>query len=276
MKTIIYATDCSINTSSALCYAYRFSSIMKADFHVIHVYDLPPINFSTIHPKEILKKRIQEEKEDMVNKYCTTHLKNEFRKKPITIHAVVGDSITDNILSLSNILLPDLVILGMKDRYSTRGYFSNNIANELLNKIKVPLLIVPNGVGYNNLSTIVYATDFEIQDIQSIKKLEEIAKPFSALIEIIHVFETDEYSTRENMKKFKNLVLKNTSYPEIIFKIIASGKIKSGLLSVLKKENANLLVMLERKHNSYFNLFSDKDLVKKMEASVSIPILAYT
>ncbi|SFZ92334.1 Nucleotide-binding universal stress protein, UspA family [Flaviramulus basaltis] len=276
MKRIIYATDCSANTSSALCYAYRFSSIMKADLHVIHVYDLPPINFLTIHPKEILKNRVLQEKKEMIKKYCEIHLKNEFRKKPITIHAIEGDSITDSILNLSNIILPDLVILGMKDRYSTRGYFSNNIANDLLNKIEIPLLIVPNGVGYNNLSTIVYATDFETQDIQSIKKLEEIAKPFSALIEIIHVFETDEDSTRENMEKFKSLILKNVSYPEITFKIIASGKIQSGLLSILKRENANLLVMLERKHNNFFNLLSDNDLVKKMETSVSIPILAYT
>ena len=77
MKTIIYATDCSANASSSLCYAHRFSVDMKADFHVLHVYDLPPINLSTIHPRETLSKRIHEEKKDMVTKYCATHLKNE-------------------------------------------------------------------------------------------------------------------------------------------------------------------------------------------------------
>ncbi|CAH8282381.1 nucleotide-binding universal stress UspA family protein [Mariniflexile fucanivorans] len=275
MKTIIYATDCSTNASSSLCYAYRFSSMMKADLHVIHVYDMPPINLSTIHPKETLSKRIHDEQKDMVTKYCTTHLKNEFRKKPITIHAVENDSITNGIIKLSKKLSPDLVVLGMKDPESTRGYFSGNIANALLDRVEVPILIVPNSFGCNSLSTIVYATAFEQEDILSIKKLVEIAKPFSALIEVIHVYENDEDSIKKSMEIFKNLILKQVSYPEITFRTIASGKIKSGLLAFLKKENANMLVMLERTNKNSFNGLFHKDLVKELEAVVTIPVLAF-
>ena len=275
MKTIIYATDCSTNTSSALRYAYRFSSIMKADFHVLHVYDLPPINLSIIHPKETLKKRVSKEQKDMVAKYCATHLKHEFRQKPITIHAIENDSITDSIFNLSKTLFPDLIILGRKDQHSTRGYFSSNIANNLLDKIDVPLLIVPINVGYNSLNTIVYATAFEQEDIISIKKLVEIAKPFSALIEVIHVYETDDFPVNESMERFKNLLTKQISYPEITFRTIASDKIKSGLMSVLKKENANMLAMLERKNYNIFDSLFHKDLVKELEASVKVPLLAF-
>lgn len=275
MKTIIYATDCSTNDSSSLCYAYRFSSMMKADLHVIHVYDMPPINLSTIHPKEILSKRIHDEQKDMVTKYCATHLKNEFRKKPISVHAVENDSITNGIINLSKKLSPDLVVLGMKDSESTRGFFSGNIANALLDKIEVPILIVPNSFGCNSLSTIVYATAFEQEDILSIKKLVEIAKPFSALIEVIHVYENDEDSIKKSMEIFKNLLLKQVSYPEITFRTIESGKIKSGLLGFLKKENANMLVMLERTNKNSFNSLFHKDLVKELEAVVTIPVLAF-
>ncbi|ULC57860.1 universal stress protein [Flaviramulus sp. BrNp1-15] len=275
MKTIIYATDCSTNTSSALRYAYRFSSIMKADFHVLHVYDLPPINLSIIHPKDTLKKRMHKQQKDMVAKYCATHLKHEFRQKPITIHTVENESITDSILNLSKTLFPDLIILGRKDKDSTRGYFSSNIADNLLDKIDVPLLIVPNDVGYNSLNTIVYATAFEQEDIISIKKLVEIAKPFSALIEVIHIYETHNFPVKESMERFKNLLTKQISYPEITFRTIASGKIKSGLMSVLKKENANMLAMLERKNYNVFDSLFHKDLVKELEASVKIPLLAF-
>ena len=276
MKAILYATDCTDNDAHTLRCAYRFSAIMKADLHVLHVYDFPPINFSIIQPKELLKKRMQKEQKDIVTKYCATHLKNEFRQKPITVHAVENVSIINGILDISKMLLPDLVILGMKDNHSNRGYFSGNIADALLNKIEIPLLIVPNGLSYDGISTIVYATDFEKEDIMSIKKLIEIAIPFEALIEIIHVFETEHYPAKENMERFKNTLLKEVSYSEIIFKTIASSKVKSGLLKVLKKEQATMLAMLERKHNIGFNIFSRKDLVKDMGTTVSIPLLAFT
>lgn len=275
MKTILYTTDCSSNAASTLRYAHRISSFMKANLHILHVYDFPPINLSTIQPLESLKKRMHEEQTELVKKYCAKHLKNEIRQKPITIHVVENNSISESILRLSKILSPDLIIIGKKDSHSTRGYFSGNIADSLLDKIEVPLLIVPNDMNYNALSTIVYATDFEQEDILSIQKLIEIARPFEALIEIVHVYEMDKNLAQENMGKFKNMLLKQVSYPEITFRSILSSKIKSGLLSVLNKEKASMLAMLERKHNWGLNNLFHKDLVKDMEATVEIPILAF-
>ena len=163
----------------------------------------------------------------------------------------------------------------MKDRHSARGYFSGNIANTLLNTIETPLLIVPNSLIYDTISTIVYSTDFEEDDILSIQKLVEIAKPFSALIEVIHVYKTDEYPAKEYMKKFKDTLLQKVSYPEITFKTIASTNIKSGLLSVLNNEKASMLVMLERKHDWNLSNMFHKDLVKEIEISLKIPLLVF-
>ncbi|MFD2724655.1 universal stress protein [Hyunsoonleella rubra] len=275
MKTILYATDCTNNDAPSLKYAYRFSSILKADLHVLHVYSFPPIAFSTIQPLNLLKKKMHKERIELVDKYCRTHLNNEFRQKPITTHVVENDSVSESILRLSKVLTPDLIIIGMKDRHSKRGYFSGNIADTLLDTVETPLLIVPNSLIYDTISTIVYATDFEQEDIESIQKLIEIARPFEALIEIVHVYESDKYATLERMERFQNTLLKQVSYPEITFRNIASENIKSGLLSVLNNEKASLLAMLERKHEWSFSNIFHKDLVKDMEMSLKIPLLAY-
>lgn len=275
MKTILYATDCTKKDACSLKYAYRFSSILKAELHILHVYDFPSTYHSTIQPLEPLKKRMHKERIELVEKYCAKHLQNEFYHKTITTHVVENNSISESISRLSKILSPDLIIIGMKDNHSNRGYFSGNIADSLLGKIEVPLLIVPNDMTYKVISTIVYATDFEQEDILSIQKLIEIASPFEALIEIVHVYEMDKYIARENMEKFKNTLLKQVSYPEITFRNIVSSKTKSGLLSVLNNEKASMLAMLERKHNWGLNNLFHKDLVKDMEANVKIPILAF-
>ena len=276
MKTILYATDCTDNDASSLKYAYRFSCIMNANLHVLHVYNLPPILFSTIKPSELLKRRMREERVELLEKYCKKHLKNEFHKEPITTHAVENDSVSETILRLSKHIAPDLVIIGMKDRHSMRGYFSGNIANTLLDVIEMPLLIVPNSLVYDTISTIIYATDFEEDDILYLKKIIEIAKPFSALIEVIHVYESDEYPAKKYMQQFKHALQKEVSYPEIVFKTIASTSVKSGILSVLNNEDADMLVMLERKHEWSFSNIFQKDLVKDIEISLKIPLLAFS
>lgn len=276
MKTIIYATDCSTNDASALKYAYRFSSIMNADLHVLHVYELPPITFSTIRTPESLKNRFHNDQIDLLDKYCKKHLKNEFNKHPITTHVIESDNVSKSIKRLSKTVTPDVIIIGMKDKQSTRGFFSGNIANDLLDHVEVPVLMVPNNLVYDTISTIVYATDFEKKDIQCVKKLVEIAQPFSALIEVLHIYKTNEESAKKYMEQFKELVFQQVSYKDITFKTIASTKIKSGLLSVLNNEKASMLAMLERKHDWSYQSFFRKDVVKEMQDHIAIPLLAFS
>lgn len=275
MKTILYATDCTENDASALKYVYNFSRIMKADLHVVHVYDLPPVSVSVIQRSEVLRRNINLELKHVVVKYCEAHLKNEFHKNPIKIHAIEDVSVENAIINLSKTLLPDLVVLGIKDSHSHRGLFSSNIANVLLDKIEVPIMMLPNGLIYNNISTIVYATDFDREDILPIKNLIEIVRPFEARVEVVHIYRSDTTTAKERMEQFKEILLDQISYQDITFKAIAATKTKMGLLSVLDNENASMLAMLERKHHlSIDNLFH-KDLVKDMEHTVAVPILAF-
>lgn len=276
MKTILYATDCTKNDASALKYVYNFSRIIKADLHIIHVYDLPPVSVSVIQRSDVLRKNINLELKNVVVKYCEAHLGSDFRKIPITIHAVEDVSVEDAIINLSNKLAPDLVMLGIKDANSHRGWFSSNIANVLLDKIEVPIMMLPNGLIYHNISTIIYATDFDQKDVYPIKSLVDIVRPFEALLEIVHVYRTDTTTAKERMEQFKEMLLKQISYQDIRFKAIAADKTKMGLLSVIDNEKASMLAMLERKHHlSLDNLFH-KDLVKDMEPKVTVPILAFS
>ena len=275
MKTILYATDCTKNDASALKYVYHFSRIMKADLHIIHVYDLPPVSVSVIQRSEVLKRNINLELKHVVSKYCEAHLKNELREKPITIHAIESVSVEKAIINLSKKIGSDLVVLGIKDSHSHRGLFSSNIANVLLDKIEVPIMMLPNGLIYNTISTIIYATDFDQEDILPIKNLIEIVRPFEALVEIVHIYRTDTTTAKEKMEQFKAQLLEQILYQNMTFKTIAASKIKMGLLSVIDDENASMLAMVERKHHlSLDNLFH-KDLVKDMEDKVAVPILAF-
>ncbi|MGB5820754.1 MAG: universal stress protein [Saonia sp.] len=275
MKTILYATDCTENSAPALRYAYRLSSAMDARLHVMHVYTTPPISSAIILSPEKFRKRAYQEQKEIVARYCNRQLKHELYQKSVNIKVVEADSVAKRILSVSDTLRPNMVIVGMKDEHTMRGFFSGNIANELLNKIEAPLLMVPNASCYHGLSTIVYATDFEEADIFALKSLVAIAESYGALIKIVHIPLKKEVDINQRMTWFEQEVKQKISYPELVFSTPSAEDVESGLRNYIRKEQADMLVMLEREHSSIFDKLFHKDLVRTMEAEVSIPLLAF-
>lgn len=274
MKTILYATDCTGNSAPALRYAYRLSSAMNAELHVLHVYTTPPVSSVMILPPEKFKKRAHQEQQEIISRYCDKQLKYELYRKPVKVKVMEGDSIAKCILSVSNNLRPNMVIVGMKDEHTMRSFFSGNIANELLNKIDAPLLIVPNAICCHRLSTIIYATDFEEADIFAIENLVEIAEPHGALIKIVHIPCEKEVHVNQRMTWFEQRVRQRIYYPELVFNMLTAEDVESGLHTCIGEEQADMLVMLEREHSGIFDKLFHKDLVRTMEAEVSIPLLA--
>lgn len=275
MKTVLYATDCTRNSTPALRYAYRLSSAMDAELHVIHVYELPPVTVATIRPPKQLKEKLHQEQREIVTNYCSTHLKNELYLDPVKIQVVESNFVAKSILSAVWTLEPDLVIVGMKDEYTLRGIFSGNIANELLNKMDIPLLVLPNDIYYHGLSTLIYATDFEEADIYALSSLVKIAESYGALIKVVHIPLKTESDSDQYMRWFEREVRQRISYPEIVFSMSEAEDVESGLHSYIRKEHADMLVMMEREHSSIYDKLFHRDLVRTMEGEVSIPLLAF-
>lgn len=275
MKTVLYATDCTRNSAPALRYAYRLSSAMDAELHVFHVYELPPVTVATIRPPQQLEERLHQEQKEIVTNYCATHLKNELYLNPIRVQVVESNFVAKSILSTVRTFKPDLVIVGMKDAYTLRGIFSGNIANELLNKIDIPLLVLPNDMYYHGLSTLIYATDFEETDIYALGSLVKIAESYGALIKVVHIPLKNESDADQHMRWFENEVRQRISYPEIVFNVSDAEDVESGLHSHIRKERADMLAMMEREHSSIYDKLFHRDLVRTMEGEVSIPLLAF-
>ena len=275
MKKVLYATDCTEYSAPALRYAYRLSSAMDAQLHVLHVYSLPPITVATIRTPEQLRKRTHKEQKEIVTNYCSTHLRNELYLDPVVIKVVESSSVAGSICKTANALGASLVIVGMKDQHTTRGIFSGNIVGELLNKLNAPLLALPNDAYYHGLSTILYASDFEESDIYALQTLVSIAEPYDSLIKVVHIPRKTEQDVAAHFEQFKRKVSQRVSYPEVAFAMSAAEDVETGLHRYIKEERADMLVMLERERLDVYDRLFHKDLVRTIEAEISIPILIF-
>ena len=275
MKTIIYATDCTRHATPALRYAYYLSEALKANLIVLSVFDLPPIAVSTIRSPKQLKKMAAEEHMMVLHNYCSRYLKDRMGPH-ITLDVIASPSISEGILKRTRALKADLLILGMKDEHTLRGYFSGNIANAILEESPCPVLMVPNPYRYRKPKIMVYATDFEERDIRAIKQLVLLAEPYGAEIRVVHIPTQEEYAGMEQMEWFKEMLDQEVDYSNIRFHMIFADNIQEGLSMYSQDAKADMLAMLERENSrTFFGKLFHRDRVKAMESRSNIPLLSF-
>jgi nucleotide-binding universal stress UspA family protein len=275
MDTILYATDCSENSTSTLNYAKTLSETLNAKLIVFHIYDIPPVRTSSIRPSEQLHNMAISEQIKILEDYCLKNLNENLSKNELTYEVALNNSISQGIIDKINKEHIDLLLIGMKDEHSARGFFSGNIAHKLIAKNLCPILIIPSGYGYKNIEKIVYASDFESSDILALEKLSAIAEIYNAEIEVVHIPNAGEYAAMQQMEWFKELLEVQIPYKKISFHMLLANNVEEGLRLHIKDENADLLVMLERQNKGLFATLFNKDVVKKMESRVTIPLLCY-
>ena len=275
MKTLLYATDCSKQDGETLRYAYQLSNTLKTKLIVLHVYDIPPIIVSTIRPRKLLRNAAYEENLDILKQYCSKHLNDTPKKTNLRFEVQEHISVSEGILLKIKELSPDMLLVGMKDEHTARGVFSGSIAKAVLEKVSCPLLIVPNTKPFKKIMSIAYATDFEQGDIYALQKLVEIALPSNAKIKIVHIPTKDEYPRDDQMEWFKEILNQKITYKNIDFETINSDTIYEGLRTYINTNKIDIIALLEREERGFLKTLFHKDLIKKMESNITIPMLSF-
>ncbi len=275
MNLIIYATDCSGHSVQNLKYAYALSRLLGSQLLVLHTYALPPVRVSTIRTNKQLTKLAQEEQLQLVKDYTQKHLGAQQGPNSWVADIVADTSVADGILRKAGELDADLVIAGLTHEQSMRGLLAGNVAHSLLERSHCPVLLIPTTAQYRKPVTLVYATDFEMDDIEAIKQLLPIARAGDAHIIIVHVPVPGEYPGEEQMAWFRELLEQQIDYEKVNFQVLGQGRVKETLAMFVKDKGADLLAMLERKERGFMKTLFHKDLVKEMGRGLEIPVLAF-
>lgn len=277
MKTILYPTDLSENSQNALTFAYQFSCKAAAQLVVLHIYDTPtmlssPPNTPTFQE---LEKGTKAHHIKMLEKFYTKILGEEAMQKNIRFEARSDSSTLKGIIAFTEEINPDLLVLGTKGASKLHEILMGSTAMGLIKKVACPVLTVPYDVKYQPPTSIVFATDFEDGDVIIIKKLTEIAGMFDGKITVVHVSSENEYAGNEKMEWFKEQIVIGVKYPKLQFELLISDAIYERLNSYLMENEINLIAMFERKRENIFKDWFHKDLVKKIEFHVKVPLLSF-
>ena len=269
MKTIIVATNYSIEANNAMRYASEIARSTNSTLVLFNSFE-PSVHTLNTLPRS---SSLQELSLDNRNR-----LKNiaEDLSKEYSINVEYLTRTTSIMLELNyqvKRLKADLVVMGMKPTKAELR--TGNTTTHLIHQGKFPILAVPGEATFNGIAKILFAFNpSSINEENNLQALMDIAGIFNAQIQICHIGKTlqplikdDNNSTTVSAELENALNETNHTYEEI-----AASDVFKGLEEAIENWEPDLLVMVPHKYGLWESIWHKSKTIK-MAKRTHIPLL---
>ncbi|HVV55032.1 MAG TPA: universal stress protein [Mucilaginibacter sp.] len=283
MKKIAVLTDFSERAEQAARYAVRLAQYIRADVVLYHSFPVPYTepNFATFlnWPMEDLSE-IRNDSNKELSK-LEEKLKQEW---PLTSEAGFRPGITSvSTPAVASLNLGDLsadkeivlCVIGSHQN-GVSGFMTGNHVLEIIDKVKVPVLMVPEHYAFDKIRKIAFATDLDNSDLDVINSVSGLAAYFSADIMLSHI-DAESASNSEKgkyVKEFLRDVTNKIPYPHIYYRSVTNDRVKGGLIWLNENVDFDMLVMVHR-HRGFLNRLLGLSETRKITELTSVPLLIY-
>ena len=277
MKSILYATDYSLASVSALRYANSLSQTLNMRLVLTHVYDLPTVLGTQLQaPFPDLRKDTIDHEQKKLSEFYEEYTDEKATRPPeVVFEPVENMSVLSGIIAKSTDWHASMIVVGMKGESAIKDLVMGSTAKKLIDKAPCPVLTVPADHRFEQLTDLVYATDFEVEDLRALEKLVVLAKAWNAHIRVVHVTMDKEYAGTSQMEWFKEMVAQKIDYDRIHFEVLKSDNNNQSLRDYSVNQHAGMIAMLERIQKGATKKIFHKDLVKQMASNSRLPLLSF-
>lgn len=271
MKTILVPTDFSDASKNAAEYAVELAKKVNAGVVLLHVFHIPMVASDA----PVIVPSFDELEHDNVT--LLKELENELRLKHnftrfvdcIAKPGFVTDEIADTVKE-KNV---DLIVMGIVGAGKLSEFVLGSNSTDLIRTANTPTLVVPYGVKYNPVNTIVFACDLEnVQDNNALQQVKTFVQLFNARLMILSVVDPSE---KPNFEKAVSGMKLSTIFENINHSLHfpEDKDLINTINEFIDTHNADLLIMLPQKHSFLSRMFRESN-TKKMAFHTHIPLLA--
>ena len=284
-RKIIVPTDFSLGSEHACHYAIHLAHKINAEIKLLHVYEDPVTDLSIkesatylSYLQSAIKETENKAKIGLVdfNRKIKSYMDDQ-NIKNVRIHSsMVMGNIVGKIKAISKVYKPDVIVLGtIGKREDSKSIFAG-LARLLISGLDIPLYAIPGPVSRDDFKKldILYATDFNERDHNSLEQLLKIVEPFEKTIHCIHIDTAQNRAKVARMDEL-NLLLK-TDYPEHDIKcfLFDDTDVYHGIKDYADQNQINLLSFTVHKRGIFEKLFKP-NLFKKILQESNVPILIF-
>ncbi len=281
MKTLLSIINSPHESGEFIHYAANLAKDLNADIHLLYVLnpdDYPlgiPGSVGTVSVQVLsnLTKMVEEGKKVLIKKI------DEIKK---TLPQGVSIDISTE-LGITRFIAEEFISQGKADAivlesHEDKGFWSQSASNmEVIRYMNCPIWVIPKGAEYHKFKTILYATNYNEEDIPTMKKLVDLTGGFSPGITALHITNNTDFEEKIREAGFNEMLREKTAYDHISVKTVKENgedDIAKLIDNQATSNKADLVVVLKENQPFLERIFRSS-ATKKIIRNVELPVLVY-
>ncbi len=288
IKKILVPVDFSEQSVNACYYALGLANKLKANIELLHAYFIPVVSADPYFDSYAFQLDIGNIATTMINegktrmKKLVKELKNQMKKEEFTgfkISSKVEQGIAvDVILDYAEKFKPGLIVIGTRGSGESSPDIMGSVAKKIIEKAAVPVFAIPLKsvyVGIKYMHRVLFATNYDESDIESMRKLMNLLSLFEMKIYCVHIAaDGDDPLDHAKMEGIKSRFMEEFSNRNIVCEIIEQDDVLQGIEEYIDEKDIDLVALTTRKRGIIEKLFNP-GITKKMLFHSNIPLLVF-
>ena len=273
-KKLLIPIDFSVASENALEYGLSLASKIGAKIVLLHTYNFKPmvdisgqyISFSDLKAQTLAQG--EQKLHELKTKITASHPEISLE------YLLMQDNLAEAVEAVCKEQNIDLVVMGTKGASGFEEYLVGTNTAVVIESIKSPVLVIPSKAKFHDIKKILFTTDFQFDDVESLEALVEIAKIFKAKIEVVH-FSKDIKLDEELLDWLKEICEERVDYKLINFTNLLEGSTMLDTLNKLIKKREVDLVSMSASDKPFLKKIFTGSYTQKMAYHTDIPFLAF-
>lgn len=271
IKKILCPIDFNAASTNAMDYAAKLSKELNASLTLWNMCEIPIIDemASSNLSKSINRKK--KELADIMLDWCT-EIKEEYA---ITCGYFVDAGIENlerTLARYTNGKNFDLIVAGTNGTDNMYQFFFGTNSYRIIKEVKCPVMIVPENYTFKKLNSVVFATDYNLDDAKLAKVL---AQTFNLSITFVHLSKKESDMSKTVYQSFKNLFEEELDHDfRVRFEWLFEEDKLDGLVEKMIEKEADM-VILSTNHKKWFEDLFHKSFTKQVLDGIQIPTLVF-
>ena len=195
-------------------------------------------------------------------------------KLAVEISTKLGNevSIADEMLASGKVQM-----IAVENKGSDGFWWQDSLVKTMVKNIECPVWVIPENTDYHSFRRIIYATDYQEEDILTLQKLIDLTHRLSPQILALHITDSADFDVRVKTAGFQKMLENKTAYNNISAKALIE-KNGEDLVQIINSyaamNRADLIVVLKENKNFLERILNPSSTEKIMKAA-NRPVLVY-
>jgi len=272
IQKVLCPTDFSDAANNAVECAARLAKQWNASLTLWNMHELPFLDEAASRsglPSRIASK--QEALLQTMQDWCE-EIRSEFGISCGYFLAPAMNSLKDTMKHYTNGENFDLIVAGTNGADNLYQYYFGTNSYHIIQQAKCPVLIVPEGATCKTVASIVFATDYDRQDADTIEKL---LNTFDARITMLHISRQDRPTSKEVYRTFVATTDDRFEQNQRLQFRQAINKSTVDGLQIYIGENDPDWIVLSNKHRNLLEKMLHRSFTRELIDTIGKPVLVF-